>query len=161
MARKRLFDSLTGAFTSKGAERSNDLSSGTIRALQQENLRLTRALEELSMLNELAREIGASRNSEGIMGRIIKRSLRAVNAEQAVITLVGAQEREPMKTLVRAMVTWHVLHSSEPGSLSWNRLNLPRTCGEWQSQHMTPARAWALDCQSLYCWWWVRGLPLG
>lgn len=125
MARKRLFDSLAGAFASKGAEKSDDLSSGTIRALQQENLRLTRALEELSMLNELAREIGASRNSEGIMGRIIKRSLRAVNAEQAVITLVGTQEREPMKTLVRAMVTSseHEKFHLSQNLLGWMHLN--------------------------------------
>jgi sigma-B regulation protein RsbU (phosphoserine phosphatase) len=123
MAKKRLFGGLAGAF-GKG-EPGDRPSSGTIRALQAENLRLTRALEELSMLNELAREIGASRSSEKVMDRIIKRSLRAVHAEQAVITLVSRESREPMKTLVRAMVTSteHEKFHLSQNLLGWMHLN--------------------------------------
>jgi sigma-B regulation protein RsbU (phosphoserine phosphatase) len=71
--------------------------------LQEENPRLKRALEELIILNDLAREIGASLNSQEVMEKIIHRSLRAVNAEQGVITLVGRQPNEPAKTLIRTM----------------------------------------------------------
>lgn len=73
--------------------------------LQQETQRLKRAVEELSILNDLARAIGASLNSEDIMQTIIRKSLRAVSAEQGVITLVEKKADEPMKTLVRAMVS--------------------------------------------------------
>ena len=101
------------------------LSDSTILRLRDENKRLTRALEELSMLNELAREIGASRNTDSIMDRIIRRSLRAVHAEQAVITLVSEGSRNPMKTLVRAMVTSaeHEQFHLSQNLLGWMHLN--------------------------------------
>ncbi|MDH3216609.1 MAG: SpoIIE family protein phosphatase [Candidatus Krumholzibacteria bacterium] len=128
MAKKRLFGQLSNAFSSKGegvgdADRASNAE--TLENLRRENLRLTRALEELSMLNELAREIGASRNADAIMDRIIRRSLRSVYAEQAVITLVSEQAREPMKTLVRAMVTSseHEQFHLNQNLLGWMHLN--------------------------------------
>ena len=75
------------------------------QSLQEENERLRRAVEELAILNDLARAISASLNSQEIMQTIIRRSLRAVNAEQGVITLVDRQDNQPMKTLVRTMVS--------------------------------------------------------
>jgi sigma-B regulation protein RsbU (phosphoserine phosphatase) len=74
-----------------------------LHTLQEENQRLRRAVEELSVLNDLARAIGASLDSKEIMQTIIRRSLRAVNAEQGVITMVEEQAADPMKTLVRAV----------------------------------------------------------
>jgi len=62
------------------------------------------AVDELSILNDLARSIGASVNAEEIMQIIIRRSLRAVNAEQGVITLVE-DEQKTTKTLIRTMVS--------------------------------------------------------
>ena len=77
------------------------------------------------MLNELAREIGASRDLRAIMDRIIRRSLRAINAEQCVITMVSEQSLEPMKTLVRAMVTSaeHEQFHLSQNLLGWMHLN--------------------------------------
>jgi len=77
----------------------------TLEALRQENQSLKRAIEELALLNELAREIGASLNSQDIIETIIRRSLRAVNAEQGTITLVDEQALTPMKTLVRTQAS--------------------------------------------------------
>ena len=74
-----------------------------LQTLQEENQRLRRAVEELSILNDLARAIWASLDSKEIMQTIIRRSLRAVNAEQGVITMVEEQSADPMKTLVRAV----------------------------------------------------------
>lgn len=68
-------------------------------SLLDEVRRLRRAVDELSILNDLARAIGASLNGEEIMQIIIRRSLRAVNAEQGVITLVE-EEQKSMKTLI-------------------------------------------------------------
>jgi sigma-B regulation protein RsbU (phosphoserine phosphatase) len=67
--------------------------------------RLRRAVEELSILNDLARAIGASVNSQEIMRTIVHRSLKAIGAEQGVITLVDSQATDPMKTLVRTAVS--------------------------------------------------------
>ncbi|MEJ2720532.1 MAG: SpoIIE family protein phosphatase [bacterium] len=124
MAKRKFFGQISQKFSKieRGEEGDAPVS---IEALKQENLRLTRALEELSMLNELAREIGASRNTEAIMDRIIKRSLRAVHAEQAVITMVSEQSPEPMKTLVRAMVTSaeHEQFHLSQNLLGWMHLN--------------------------------------
>jgi sigma-B regulation protein RsbU (phosphoserine phosphatase) len=72
---------------------------------EEENRRLRRAVEELSILNDLARAIGASLNSQEIMHTIIHRSLRAINAEQGVITMVDKQSGESMKTLLRTSVS--------------------------------------------------------
>lgn len=73
--------------------------------MEEENRRLRRAVEELALLNELAREIGASLDTKGIMNTIIRRSLRAVHADQGVITLVEEKPDQAMKTLVRTMVS--------------------------------------------------------
>ncbi len=77
----------------------------SVRQLREENRRLKRAVEELSVLNDLARAIGASVNSKAIMDKIIRRSLRAVDAEQGVISLVAKQPDELVKTVARAIVT--------------------------------------------------------
>ncbi len=99
-----------------------------LEALQLETQRLKRAVEELSILNDLARAIGASLDSQEIMQTIIRRSLRAVNAEQGVITLVDEQANDSMKTLVRAMVS-----SSEH-----EQLHLNQTLLGWMHLHKKP-----------------------
>ncbi len=90
-----------------------------IEALERENRQLRRAVEELSFLNELSRAIGASFNAEEIMQTIIRKSIRAVHAEQGSIVLVSGEEGTGMRTLVRSMVS-----SSEhrPFGLSQNLL---------------------------------------
>jgi sigma-B regulation protein RsbU (phosphoserine phosphatase) len=93
--------------------------------LREENLRLKRAVEELSILNDLARTIGGSLNSQEVMHAIIRRSLRAINAEQGVITLVDEPGSDSGKTLIRTAVS-----SAERGPfhlnqalLGWMHLN--------------------------------------
>lgn len=73
-------------------------------SLHDEVRRLRRAVEELSILNDIARAISASLNAEEIMQTLIRKSIRAVNAEQGVITLVE-EEQKSMKTLIRTMVS--------------------------------------------------------
>jgi len=77
----------------------------SLRLLEEENKRLKRAVDELSILNDLARAIGASLNTQEIIQTIVRRSLRAISAEQGVITLVEEQSNQSMKTLVRTMVS--------------------------------------------------------
>ena len=75
-----------------------------LQKLQLENKRLLQAVEELSVLNDLAREIGASNSSDKIIQTIISRALRAVHAEQGMINLVEQQSSNPAHTLVRSIV---------------------------------------------------------
>ncbi len=84
---------------------SGDNPANGHRLLEQENLRLKRAVEELTILNDLAREISGSSSSQEVMSTIISRSLRAVRAEQGDIMLVDEKSDQSMKTLVRTMVT--------------------------------------------------------
>jgi sigma-B regulation protein RsbU (phosphoserine phosphatase) len=81
------------------------MSDNSTEQLRLENQNLRRAVEELSTLNDLARAIGASLNLPEIMNVIIRRSLRAINAEQGMITLSPKGETDPMKTLVRDMTS--------------------------------------------------------
>jgi len=95
------------------------------RSLEEENRRLKRAVEELSVLNDLARAIGASLNTQEIIQTIVRRSLRAVGAEQGVITLVEEQSEQSMKTLVRTMASsseQEHFHFSQ-ALLGWMHLN--------------------------------------
>ena len=96
-----------------------------LRSLEEENKRLKRAVEELSVLNDLARAIGASLNTQEIIQTIVRRSLRAVGAEQGVITLVEEQSEQSMKTLVRTMASsgeQEHFHFSQ-ALLGWMHLN--------------------------------------
>lgn len=104
--------------------KSND-SGRKVQSLESENQRLKRAVEELTIINDLARAIGASLNSHEIMNTIIRRSLRAVNAEQGVITLVHDQPSEPTKTLVRTMSdsTEHEAFHLDQSLLGWMQIN--------------------------------------
>jgi sigma-B regulation protein RsbU (phosphoserine phosphatase) len=96
-----------------------------VQSLEDENQRLKRAVDELTVINDLARAIGASLSSQEIMNTIIRRSLRAVNAEQGVITLVHDQPSEPTKTLVRTMSdsTEHEAFHLDQSLLGWMQIN--------------------------------------
>jgi serine phosphatase RsbU (regulator of sigma subunit) len=95
------------------------------RALERENQRLRRAVEELSVLNELATAIGASRDLQEIMHKIIRRSLRAVQAEQGTITLVEEGNQDPLRTLVRTSTSSATQRSFRPNDslIGWILLN--------------------------------------
>jgi len=76
-----------------------------IKLLQDENTRLRRAVEELSVLNDLARAIGSITDSNKVMETVINRSLKAIGAEQGIITLVEEDSATPLKTLVRSITS--------------------------------------------------------
>jgi sigma-B regulation protein RsbU (phosphoserine phosphatase) len=75
----------------------------SLEALVEENAKLKRALEELSMLNDLAREIGTSRDSDAMMERLVYGALKTLRAEQVVVSLMS--RREDMETKLGAGTT--------------------------------------------------------
>ncbi len=126
----------------------------SIQVLQEENQRLKRAVEELSVLNELARAIGASINSQEIMNTIIRRSMRAVNAQQGDIVLIDELESTPMKTLVRTMVSsvrGEAFHLNQ-ALLGWMHLNKkPLVVGDPKKDERFIGVEWDHSIRSLVC----------
>lgn len=77
-------------------------ASGNLEQLQEENSRLRRALNELAILNDLAREISAKFDLQQVMQTVVKRSIKEVHAEQGTITLVDAHQYDAHQTLIRS-----------------------------------------------------------
>jgi len=122
------------------------------KSLLEENLRLRRAVEELSILNDMAREIGASINSEEIMKKVIHRSIRAVHAEQGMITLVESGAGDSMQTLIRSMVSSsdHQVFHLDQALLGWMHLNKkPLVINEPKSDTRFKGIQWDKSVQSL------------
>jgi serine phosphatase RsbU (regulator of sigma subunit) len=120
----------------------------------EENRRLKRAVEELSILNDLARAIGASVNLQDIMRTIIHRSIRAIHADQGVITLVDHRSHDVMKTLVRTMASssqspqYHFSQSL----LGWMHLNKkPLTINDPRTDERFRGVQWDESIRSLLC----------
>jgi sigma-B regulation protein RsbU (phosphoserine phosphatase) len=93
--------------------------------LQEENQRLRKAVDELSILNELARVISSTMNLDNVIENVVKRSVRAVNGQQGMITLVDEQAPTEMKTLVRALdsTTTHQQFHLNQNILGWMMIN--------------------------------------
>jgi sigma-B regulation protein RsbU (phosphoserine phosphatase) len=111
-------------------------------------------VEELSVLNDLARAIGASLNSQEIMRTIVHRSLRAINAEQGVITLVDTAANEPMKTLIRTAVSsasYSPYHFNQ-SLLGWMHLNRkPLMINDPKNDERFRGVKWDDSLRSLVC----------
>ncbi len=122
--------------------------------LLEENRRLKHAVEELSILNDLARAIGASLNPQEIIGTIVRKSLRAVNAEQGVIHLVDAESGNPMKTVVREMASSqeHEHFRINQTLVGWMQLNKkPLMMNSPRSDPRFSGLRWDDSIRSLLC----------
>ena len=76
------------------------------RELEQENRRLRRALEEVSILNEIAIAISSTLSLDHILDLIVKKSLRHIAAEQGAVLLLDEQKEErPFQTMIRGWDT--------------------------------------------------------
>jgi sigma-B regulation protein RsbU (phosphoserine phosphatase) len=134
--------------------RAGDDAGDDVRTLREENNQLKRAVEELSILNDLARAIGASVDSQDIIRKIVDRSMRAVQAEQTVVTLVDRTANEPMKTLVRAMTSsaQHPQFHLSENLIGWILLNKkPLLSNEPSLDGRFPGLRWDDSIRSLLC----------
>ena len=66
---------------------------------------LRRSVHELKILSDLAFAIGGSSEPEEIVETLVDRLMHAVEAEQAVVTLLDEDEQDPMKTSIRLRAT--------------------------------------------------------
>ncbi|MBM3321179.1 MAG: SpoIIE family protein phosphatase [Candidatus Eisenbacteria bacterium] len=124
-------------------------------ALLEENKRLRRAVEELATLNDLSREIGASLDSGEIMNTIVRRSLRAVGAEQGVVHLVERKSDEDMlKTLVRTRLasstSAHPAYALDKSLLGWMQIHKkPLLVNDPKTDDRFRGVRWDVSVQSL------------
>ncbi|MGB2697342.1 MAG: GAF domain-containing SpoIIE family protein phosphatase [Candidatus Zixiibacteriota bacterium] len=71
--------------------------------LEEENLRLKSAVEELSILNDIAVAISSTMKVEEINKLIVGKCINSIGVEQGAVTLLKEDQSEPLKTFVRVM----------------------------------------------------------
>lgn len=74
-----------------------------MRNLEEENIRLRGAVEELSLLNEISVAIGSTMNVEDITRLIILKCIHRMGVEQGAVTLLKESEKDRFTTFVRVM----------------------------------------------------------
>ena len=122
--------------------------------LQLENKRLRRAVEELSILNDLATAIGGTSDPTAIMRIIVKRSLKTVSAEQGVITLIDQKTSDPSKTLIRTMESSKEQAAIHPDQsvLGWMMTyQKPLVINDTTSDQRFKGTKWDSSVRSLLC----------
>ena len=122
--------------------------SEKLSALELENQRLRRAVNELSVLNEVAAAIGGERDTQLIMKRLVSRVVSTVGCEQGVVTLVDNQPGNVMDTLVRTVSSSaeHQILRPDDNLIGWMHLhkqalvvNDPTADPRFKSQFWNPA----------------------
>lgn len=99
--------------------------------LERQNLQLQRAVQELSLLNDLAGRIGALRDVDEVMQAILRQSLSVIEADQGVITIVHeGDEKETLRTLVRTAA----------GAKGAPALRPDESLFGWMHHHQAPLR---------------------
>lgn len=78
-----------------------------VQQLEKEIQRLKLAVEELSVLNDLAIAASSSLEVRQMLDIIVQKSIKAVKAEQGSISLVTEQEDTPFRTLIRQVDRTH------------------------------------------------------
>jgi sigma-B regulation protein RsbU (phosphoserine phosphatase) len=68
---------------------------------EEENKRLKRAVEELSILNEIASAISSTMEVEEITKLILSKCIKKIDVEQGTVTLLKENVTDPFKTFVR------------------------------------------------------------
>jgi Nif-specific regulatory protein len=81
---------------------SRDPSQDRLSELEDENQRLRRSLEELSLLRDIAAAISTNTSLSGVIEFIVQKSMQSLQVEQGVIFFFEARDsHHPLKTLWR------------------------------------------------------------
>jgi serine phosphatase RsbU (regulator of sigma subunit) len=81
-------------------------NNGEVFRLKEENQRLRRALEELSILNEIAVAINSALSLDLILESIVQKCTKHLNVEQVAVLLLDEKvEEKPFQTMVRGWDT--------------------------------------------------------
>jgi GAF domain-containing protein len=80
----------------------SDSKPRTLPQLEDENRRLRRAVEELSIINSISGAIGSTMSLNSIVELIVQESVKYMNVEQgAVMLLRSEEENDPFRTMAR------------------------------------------------------------
>lgn len=132
------------------------MPANDIRTLTEDNEQLRRAVEELSVLNDLARTIGGSLDGEQVIRAIVRRSLDAVGAEQGLVTLATQDESSSMRTLLRTRVSSTSVGASayhfNQSLLGWMQLNMkPLVIDDPATDERFKGVRWEENVRSILC----------
>ncbi|TDI74957.1 MAG: GAF domain-containing protein [Bacteroidetes bacterium] len=96
-----------------------------LQLLSEENEQLREAVGELTLLNELAASTAGMQELDEILQHIISSSMRAIGAEQGVITLVDSEKGDELRTLVRSNLVSGTDQAFRPNDhvLGWMQLH--------------------------------------
>jgi len=73
-----------------------------LKRLEAENLRLRRAVEELSVLNEVALAVSSTSALNEVIDLIVQKCVKHLRVEQGAVLMIGEQEANaPLQTMVR------------------------------------------------------------
>lgn len=125
-----------------------------LQKLEKENLRLRRAVEELSVLNELAASIVGSRTSEEVIEQIVQKSVKTIGAEQGLVTLVDDTMVDPTQTLVRSVSSSseHAILSPNQSLVGWMILNKkPLVINDPHEDERFGGTRWDPSIRSILC----------
>ena len=128
--------------------------ANTLNRLELENRRLRRAVEELSVLNELATAIGGSRSSEEVIQQIVKKSVKTIGAEQGIVTIVDDTLADPSQTLVRTVSSSseHTILSPNQSLVGWMILNKkPLVINDPHTDDRFGGTKWDPSIRSILC----------
>jgi sigma-B regulation protein RsbU (phosphoserine phosphatase) len=92
--------------TAGGMNVADSSKSSEIDRMAKENARLKTAVEELSVLNDIATAVGSASSLEHIIELIVHKCIKHLKVEQATITLLDARrEQAPFRTIIRGADT--------------------------------------------------------
>jgi len=78
--------------------------------LEQENTRLKRAVDELSVLNEIATAISSTQSLELIIDKMVQKCVKHLHVQQAVVNLLDEKAKvQQLNTMVRRADTSHII----------------------------------------------------
>ncbi len=102
----------------------------TLLRLQSENERLKKSVEELKILNELAKVISSTMSLTGIMDKLVAKAVKAIDAKQGTIHLLDKDSLldDPFKTFIRKA------DESSPSS----KFRLDAELSGWMMRNMEP-----------------------
>jgi sigma-B regulation protein RsbU (phosphoserine phosphatase) len=86
------------------------MNPNQLKKLESENRRLKRAIEELSILNEIATAINSSMVLEKIVDLIIQKCIKHLKVKQAAVMLLEKDQAEnPFRTMIRRADTTRIM----------------------------------------------------
>jgi sigma-B regulation protein RsbU (phosphoserine phosphatase) len=153
MSKKNFRNPLSKVFSGRtpGDDRAGE---GKVAALEEEVRRLQQSVKTLSILNDLAVAMGTSPSPEKAVEKLVDRSMRAVNAEQAVVTLLDREVGSPMETQMR-IVSSSAEHQSfhvNESLLGWMLLHKkPLLIGDPKNDERFKGLTWDDTIRSVMC----------